>query len=215
MIELMPSTTLATQAYEAIEKMIVTKRIEPGSLISEAFLMDATGLGRTPVREAVQRLASNHLVRIHPNRGVFVPAETVESQLRLLEIRRPLEVLAVRLACQRAGVSERTAIACLTRELDAGGFDIDGYAATIARTHALIADAAHNEFLSSAMAPLQGLSRRFWLTHLRDEEAEIRAGSRLHRDVLQAILDRSARRAEEQSLALNDYLADHARRSIA
>jgi DNA-binding GntR family transcriptional regulator len=51
--------------------------------------MEATGLGRTPVREALQRLARDRVVQIHPNRGVFVPEITVESQLRLLEIRRP------------------------------------------------------------------------------------------------------------------------------
>jgi DNA-binding GntR family transcriptional regulator len=57
----------AAQAYRAIERMIVSQEIPPGSLASESSLMEKTGLGRTPVREALQQLARNRMVEIHPN----------------------------------------------------------------------------------------------------------------------------------------------------
>ena len=60
------------QAYEAIESMIILNELAPGRLISESMLMDLTGFGRTPVREALQRLDREAMVEIHPKRGVLV-----------------------------------------------------------------------------------------------------------------------------------------------
>ena len=60
--------------------------------------MELTGLGRSPVRDALQRLAWERMVEIHPRRGVIVPPISVEVQLKLLELRRSVEELAVRMA---------------------------------------------------------------------------------------------------------------------
>jgi DNA-binding GntR family transcriptional regulator len=200
----------AEQAYHDIEKMIVFGEIEPGSLVSEAFLMDQTGLGRTPVREALQRLSRNRMVQIHPNKGVLIPPTSVEAQLRMLELRRVLESLAVRLACQRASQSDRDGMAAMAEQLATGTFDLREYAETVRGTHDLIVVGAHNEYLADAMAPLQGLSRRFWFTHVTDVETEIKAGTSLHVAILRAILDRDADAAEAASVELNDYLVDFA-----
>lgn len=196
------------QAYRAIEKMIVFQEIEPGSLVSEATLMDKVGLGRTPVREALQQLARNRMVEIHPNKGVLIPPTSVEAQLRMLELRRALEVLAVRLACERANEAERTSMRDLVQVLGTSSFRLTEYAETVKDTHDLIVSGAHNEYLADAMAPLQGLSRRFWFTHVVDEDAEIKKGARLHTEILNAILTRDADAAESASRALNDYLVE-------
>jgi DNA-binding GntR family transcriptional regulator len=190
--------------------MIVFQEIPAGSLISEAAMMDRTGLGRTPVREALQQLARNRMVEIHPNKGVLVPPVSVDAQLRLLELRRVLEVLAVRLACERARGEQRAAMRQLLEDLKRGGYTLREYADTVKRTHDLIASGANNEYLADAMAPLQGLSRRFWIAHVLDEEAEINAGSRLHIAILGALLASDAVAAERASLALNDYLVSFA-----
>jgi DNA-binding GntR family transcriptional regulator len=190
--------------------MIVSQEIPPGSLASESLLMEKTGLGRTPVREALQQLARNRMVQIHPNKGVLIPPASVEAQLRLLELRRVLEVLAVRLACQRATETIRTRMADMLAVLGEDAFTLEEYAETIKDTHDLIVAAAANDYLADAMAPLQGLSRRFWFTHVVDTQTEITAGSKLHTKILQAILDRDPDAAETASLALNDYLVDFA-----
>jgi DNA-binding GntR family transcriptional regulator len=198
----------AAQAYHAIEKMIVFQEVEPGSLVSEALLMDKVGLGRTPVREALQQLSRNRMVEIHPNKGVLIPPTSVEAQLRMLELRRALEALAVRLACERANAGERSAMADMVELLKSGGFNLEQYAETVKGTHDLIVTGAHNEYLADAMAPLQGLSRRFWFTHVIDEDAEIKTGARLHAAILNAILARDADAAESASQELNDYLVE-------
>src|SRR4051812_9287514 len=81
---------LADRAWRALEEEIVTLRIAPGSVVSEAGLSAQLGLGRTPVREALQRLATEGLVQILPRRGIIVTEIDVAAQLRLLEVRREI-----------------------------------------------------------------------------------------------------------------------------
>lgn len=202
------------QAVGVIERLIEQGDLKPGSMVSERGLMDLTGLGRTPVREAIQRLALNHMLRIHPNKGIEIPAISVEDQLSGLEVRRAVEVLAVELACSRATEKDIAAIAALKSTL-AGDFGLHEYSDTIRQTHALIIQAAHNPYLEALMVPLQTLSRRFWIMHVRDERAEITHGKRLHQDILQAILARDTQRAGAASLALNAYLVDFAMSVVA
>ena len=198
----------AAQAYREIERMIVFQEIVPGSLASESMLMERTGLGRTPVREALQQLARNRMVEIHPNKGVLIPPTSVEAELRMLELRRALEALAVRLASRRASEEVRTRMAAMVELLGKDAFTLEAYAETVKDTHELIVAGAANEYLADAIAPLQGLSRRFWFAHVVDHQAEIMAGSTLHGQILQAILERDPDAAEAASHALNDYLVD-------
>ena len=204
----------AAQAYRAIERMIVFQQLGPGSLVSESLLMERTGLGRTPVREALQQLARNRMVEIHPNKGVLIPPTSVESQLRMLELRRVLEALAVRLAVERSTPDVRESMQQLIARLQSETFDLTTYADTIKETHELLVAGARNDYLADAIAPLQGLSRRFWFGRVEDDAAEIAAGSQLHVAILQAVLDGDADAAEKASLALNDYLVEFAYRTL-
>ncbi|MEZ5784414.1 MAG: GntR family transcriptional regulator [Rhizobiaceae bacterium] len=187
--------------------------LSPGSMISERRLMEITGLGRTPVREAVQRLERNYMVRVHPSKGIEIPANSVEDQLSRLEVRRAIEVLAVKLACRRATSKDIELIQKMALAL-LEDFSFDAYAETIRQTHALIIDSAHNPYLEASMKPLQSLSRRFWITHIRDEKTEVERGKTLHREILTAISERNAARAEMASIALNDYLVTFALSTI-
>lgn len=206
----MGSGAKAQDAYRALEELIVFQELAPGSLVSEAQLTELTGLGRTPVREALQRLARHRMVQIYPNRGVLIPATSVEEQLRLLELRLSLETLAVRLACERATDADRLPMEQMVQTLEQDGFTMRDYAATVRDTHGLIVRAAHNDYLADAIAPLQGLSRRFWFTHVRDEQREITKGAALHHAILSAILDRQPERAVASVTKLNDYLVEFA-----
>src|SRR6188472_2376900 len=76
------------QAYEQLEELIVTLQLPPGSDVTEAKLVERLGIGRTPVREALQRLARENLVVALPQRGYLVSHIDVRTQLRLLETRR-------------------------------------------------------------------------------------------------------------------------------
>src|ERR1700733_1598478 len=102
--ELLRAETLTEKAYRALEEEIVTLRIPPGTLVSEAILSRRLGVGRTPVREALQRLAREWLVVIMPRRGIVVSDIDPVRQLRLLEARREVERFLAHSAARRATV---------------------------------------------------------------------------------------------------------------
>lgn len=196
----------ADQAFLAIERMIVLQELAPGTLVSEKQLMELTGLGRTPVREALQRLARERLVEIHPNRGVLVPAASIEAQLKLLELRRALEPFAVRLAALRATRAQRDTAAQLADHVIGGQLSVDDFATFLRSAHALVVGATHNEFVEVAMAPLQGLSRRFWFGNLSASADDLSRAAQLHHDILRAVAAGDGDAAESASIALSDYL---------
>lgn len=199
------------QAYEAIERLIMFEQLAPGTLVSEAMLMEKTGFGRTPVREALQRLARERMVEIHPSRGVLVPPASIESQLSLLELRRGLEDIAVRLATQRAQPSQRDEMRSVCVDLEQKeSLSLEDFAVFLKHMHELIVQAAHNDYLTAAMAPLQGLSRRFWFAHVQDQDAEIATARRLHTAILRAIAASDEAAAVTASRQLNDYLVEFA-----
>src|SRR2546430_9863265 len=99
--------TLTDRAYRELEEMIVTLQLSPGTVLSEQALSARLKIGRTPIREALQRLARDGLVVIMPRRGIMVSEINLMLQLRLLEVRRELERLMAGLAAERATPDER------------------------------------------------------------------------------------------------------------
>src|SRR5690606_9944164 len=154
-------------------------------------------------------------VEIHPSQGVYVAPTSIEAQLKVLELRRSMEELAVRLAAHRATTQQRERILALAEVLsEFDGDDPQRFGELLKSTHTLILEAAHNEYLSVAMAPLQGLSRRFWFAHLRNPKAELAEAADLHGDILRAICDGDQSKASDASLRLNDYLTDFTYRTL-
>ncbi|MBV1781302.1 GntR family transcriptional regulator [Paeniglutamicibacter sp. ABSL32-1] len=197
--------TKADDAYVLLAEMIETGQLAPGAFHTESDLVAEVGIGRTPLREAVQRLDRDHLVRIRPGRGIEIPTNSVEDQLRRLEVRRSMETLAVALACERATDVELMRVRVLAEEM-AEMSELQPYVAAVRETHQLLCEASHNEYLADAMTPLQGLSRRFWLAHVLDPGEEVSSGKALHLELLDFIVARDSEGASDASIRLNDYL---------
>src|SRR5258708_7152479 len=85
------TASLSQQAYQRLRDMIVTLQLAPGALINEAALMDELALGRTPIREALQRLAYEGLVVLQPRRGAFVGSLSIVDLQQIFELRRTIE----------------------------------------------------------------------------------------------------------------------------
>lgn len=199
--------TKAEEAYGVLLDLIEEGALEPGEFLSEASLVERLELGRTPLREALQRLHLERMLDIVPGRGIQVAPNSVDAQLQRLELRRPVEALACALACKRATDAELERLARLTDELrDAA--DITAYRIALRATQSAVVEAAHNPYLSASMAPLQGLSRRFWLTHLTMGSSEMQRGRAHHIDALAAVLARDAQAAQTAAWKLNDYLVE-------
>ncbi|RZJ09651.1 MAG: GntR family transcriptional regulator, partial [Haliea sp.] len=178
---LVQQTKLPDLAYELIEEAIVTLRIPPGTSVSELTLSKATGIGRTPIREAIQRLARENLIFILPQRGLLVPEIDVSKQLRLLEMRREIERLVCRSAARRATPAQRKTFAHVATEFTEAGQANDDvrFIRADREFNELCLVAAHNEFTEGAMRLMNGLSRRFWYYHYK-QAADLPEISKLH-----------------------------------
>src|SRR5271165_5990597 len=126
--ELLQAETLTEKAYRALEEEIVTLRIPPGSVVSEAILSRRLGVGRTPIREALQRLAREWLVVIMPRRGIVVSEIDPIRQLRLLEARREIERFLARSAAKRATSIQRAQFRAIADGMDQAARDADDIA---------------------------------------------------------------------------------------
>ena len=168
--------------------MIVTLQLEPGSVLSEQTLAERLRIGRTPIREALQRLARERLVVILPRRGIMVSAIDVKSQLRLLEVRREIERLVARGAARRATDAERARFADLARAFEraARTDDDKAFMRTDREFNELCLEAVRNEFAAGAMQLMNSLSRRFWFHHYK-QAADMPETAKLHADIARAI----------------------------
>jgi DNA-binding GntR family transcriptional regulator len=213
--ETQEAAPLTDRAYRALEEEIVTLRIAPGSVVSEAGLSARLGFGRTPVREALQRLASEGLVQILPRRGIIVTEIDVAAQLRLLEVRREIERLLARSSAQRSTPQIRERFDALADEMETAAEREDDVAfMRLDRAfNLLLLEAASNEFATAAMRVMNGLARRFWYVHYR-LVADMPLTARLHAAVARAIAARDAAAAAAASDKLIDYIQDFSRKSI-
>ena len=185
--------------------MIVTLKLLPGAAISETALSQSLGIGRTPIREALQRLARESLVAIFPRRGIFVAEINLKKQLRLLEVRRELERLIARSAARRATDAERAGLSELADRFEAAAKvnnDV-AFLRTDREFNTLCSAAAHNEFAALAMGLMHSLSRRFWYIHYK-QAADMPLTAKLHANIARAI----AAGDEERAAKASDKLLD-------
>jgi DNA-binding GntR family transcriptional regulator len=207
--------TLTDRAYRELEEMIVTLQLSPGTVLSEQALAQRLKIGRTPIREALQRLARDGLVVIMPRRGIMVSEINLRLQLRLLEVRRELERLMARLAAERATPEERGEFAEVARAMmeAAAKSDDIAFMRLDQRFNMLIATAARNEFARRSMGLMNALSRRFWYQHYQ-EVADLPLAAKLHAAVAEAVSLRKANAAATASDRLIDYIENFARKTL-
>jgi DNA-binding GntR family transcriptional regulator len=199
--------SLSEQARAQLEEMVVTLQLEPGSLWSEGELATLTGMGRTPVREALKRLEAEHLVCIVQRHGVQITEIDPVQQLYMLETRRELERLAARQAARRRSVEQARLFVELAARIRSAGRDGDVVA--FMRLHrqavAVILGAADNRFLAAALSPFHALSRRFYFQHHRHARDLVRACNH-HAAVLRATAAGDSERAAKAADAVLDYV---------
>ncbi len=208
--------SLAERAYTDIEELIVTLKLAPGAVLTEATLSKQLGIGRTPIREALQRLARERLVRILPRRGVMVSEIDIKAQLRLLELRREVERLIARSAARRSDAAQRRQFAALAERMEkcAAASDEVAFMRADREFNDLCVAAAHNEFIVGAMDMMSSLSRRFWFLHYR-QAADMPLTARLHAAVARAIADGDEAMAARASDELLDVIERFTRATVS
>mgnify|MGYP000161752808 CR=1 FL=1 len=207
--------SLTDKAYAELEERIVTLALPPGQVLSENALAASLGIGRTPIREALQRLAREGLIVILPRRGVMVSEINVRSQLELLRVRRELERLMAQLASRRATDEEKTRFKELAKEMSlcARKDDDVGFMRLDRELNLLISRACRNEYAQRAMGLTHGLSRRFWYMHYK-QVLDLPRCAKLHAALAAAIGEGEAERSMRASDELLDYIESFTRAAL-
>jgi len=194
----------------------VRLELPPGGAVSEAMLSERLGIGRTPIREALQRLGRERLVQILPRRGVIVSDINVKAQLRLLEVRREVERLVARSAARRATDDERARFAELAKAFERAARTNDDV--TFLRIdrefNELCLEAARNEFAATAMQLMASLSRRFWYLHYK-QAADMPETAKLHADIARAIANGDVDAAGKAADALLNNIEAFTRNTVS
>ena len=185
------------EAYLRIRERIVSLDMPPGSVVNESRLRQELKIGRTPIREALQRLARENLVRSVPHRGTFVTDVNITDLARITEVRVVLESHAARLAAERLSIADRDSFAQFLERLEEGpSLDQRQLMRLDQQIHREIYRAARNPFLESTLERYFNLSLRLWYLVL-DRQVGLREAVEEHAELLRAILAGDGPAAEE------------------
>jgi DNA-binding GntR family transcriptional regulator len=200
----------ATRAYRALEHMIVTLELAPSSFVTEGALIDRLGLGRTPVREAIQRLAWEGLLDIRPRAGIAVAPLHAGDWLRVLDARRGIEVVLARSAArfvtrEAADLFHEAALA-MQKAVISG--NVLAFIQADKSLDEALAIAADNPFAARVAAPLQSHSRRFWFRYKAD--TGLAESAEHHVALIRSILDGDEEGAAKDAKKLMALLRSHA-----
>ena len=153
--------SLADRAYVRLREEIITAEVAPGTLLREEELTERLGVGRTPIREAIQRLRREGYVTILPRRGTLVSEISITDLAAIYEVRTRLESWGARLAAERAGAADRSEAEQLIADLEAvGAEDYEALLQTDRRIHRFTYRCAKNPFLAETLDHYHNLSLR-------------------------------------------------------
>jgi DNA-binding GntR family transcriptional regulator len=183
---------VAERAYVELRDRIVTLHLPPGTVLREDALMQEMGIGRTPLREAVKRLALESLVEVQPRRGTFVTEVEAADIQNITEVRAELEAYAAELAANRLDPETRAkgeSLLCEIEELDGGG-DQERLMRFDERIHRFTWEAARNPHLTQTLERYFTHSLRIWYLVL-DRVPTLSHAVHDQIQLLEAILDRN------------------------
>ncbi len=199
--------SLAQQAHELLEQRLVTLQLAPGALLSEKDLVEQLGIGRTPVREAIQRLSAAGMLQVLPRKGLLVAPVRRSELLQVIEVRRVLERLMVVKAAERATARQRRALEMLAARLEAARSDLNDFFRLDRRLDRLLGAACANPYLARALGAMQTQCRRLWYSHR--ETLNLPRSAQLHGALAQAVGDGNssgAIRAVDEIIAILESL---------
>jgi len=204
-----PHGLLADRAYRELRDRLVTLRIAPGAPIDEDLIGRELEMGRTPVREAIKRLALENLVTVFPRRGTFASEINITDLAHISDVRAQLESHAAYRAAERITDAQREELRSLLDELHtsrstdnvkappSGAADSPQALMELdARVHRFIYRCAANPFLEETLGRYFNLSLRIWYLVI-DRLPHLFARVHEHQDVLLAISAGDAERARD------------------
>ena len=159
--------SLSDKAFRVLEEKIVTLELQPGTIVTELKLCNLLNIGRTPIREAIQKLSSSGLMVTLPRKGLFITELNPLEQKKVIETREVLERLIISSAVERfSDPHSHELIQCVKKlEHAEKEKDVLSYIRLEKKLHEIIGIIANNAYTSAALSPLQSLCRRFWFAY--------------------------------------------------
>ena len=186
-----PDLSLSEHAYRSLRDQLIMLEIRPGDAINDSALAASLGIGRTPVREALKRLESDHLVVSYPRRGTFATRVDFTELADISEIRQLLEPLAARRAARNATAPVRAKFRDLAADIarsEPGNSDQHDLMRFDIKVHRQIYAAAGNAHLEDVLIRYDNLATRIWCLVL-DKIPSVAGHITEHVNLLQAIAD--------------------------
>lgn len=213
--------SLAELAYGRIENLIVHCRLAPGAEVRMSDLQLRVEIGRTPVHQAVRRLAAETLIRIRPRDGLQIAPIDLKRDRRLLQLRRDMDRFSVRLAAEKLDANQRNRLIRLARVIRERreAMNVEEFNLYDRQLDAIILDAADEPFLDRTLRPLHTVFRRIGhvhLTHIGGAQGLLQTID-CHLTMLDAIERRdadAASRASDQLVDFADSMFDSLETSI-
>lgn len=197
-------------AYQRLEELLVSCELRPGQFLAMQDLQAMTGYGRTPVHQAVNRLAADTLILIRPRHGLQIAPIDLARERMLLGLRRDIERFVIRLAAERAGPTHRNQMLHMERRLRERRDELTlaEFNALDRRIDQVVLAAAGEPFLEHTLRPLHTLYRRIGFIYHKAmvEEVSLTATIDHHLAVLNAVATRNAERAVAASDALIGFV---------
>jgi DNA-binding GntR family transcriptional regulator len=189
---------VAERAYVELRDRIVTLHLPPGTVLREDALMSEMAIGRTPLREAVKRLALEDLVEVQPRRGTFVTEIEAADIQNITEVRAELEAYAAELAALRLDPETRAAAEALLADIEAlkESGEPEALMRFDERIHRFIWEAARNPHLEGTLERYFSHSLRIWYLVL-DHVPTLGHAVHDQTQLIEAVLDRNGDHARK------------------
>lgn len=205
------ATTRTDRIRQAIERAIVSGRLEPGMKLDENALAARHGASRTPVREALQQLASQGLIQLRAHAGAFVASLGVVELAEMFEAMAFLEAACASLAARRHTAEDRRLLAAAHESCAraARKGDPDAFYIANGRFHESIYMASHNAYLAGQTVQL-GKRLEAYRREATFHPGLMSMTMTEHERIMQAIFDMDETAAGQQMRSHLDTLRDDA-----
>ncbi|HYC38703.1 MAG TPA: GntR family transcriptional regulator [Usitatibacter sp.] len=200
--------SLAERAYELLVRKITRLELPPGSVLVDKVLIEELGIGRTPIREAMQRLAIERLVDHLPNRGMLVSEITADGVQQIYEFRAVLDGYAAWLAATRATPEQVRELAAAHKRLVRAteDDDVNEFVEGDRDFYRALSAAAHNSLVADSIPRIFNLHLRLWF-YISEKLGGWHALAASHQEMTREIVDALANRDPARArAAMENYV---------
>lgn len=189
-------------AYRRFKQALVTLSYKPGEYLNTAQVMNDLDMGRTPINQAIHRLANEGLLQVIPRKGVMVSPLSMDDALELIEVRLANEMLCMQLASQRITERQIATLTELNRQIEAASQERDRVRMMTLdhEFHQELAQIAGNNMLADILSVLHARAQRFWASTL-SREGHMREVIDEHRAIIAALATQDSAAAAEAAQA--------------